>query len=79
MVQRLQQRYKSFLDVELFIGGVLEHRAKDSQVGPVFQAIIAEQFCRLQQGDRFYYEAKNQPRPFTMGTLMFKNNYYNVK
>lgn len=80
MVKRLEQRYKSFLDVELFIGGVLEHRAQDSQVGPVFQAIIAEQFCRLQLGDRLYYEAKNQPRPFTDGTtLMFENNYYNVK
>lgn len=72
MVERLQQRYKSFLDVELFIGGVLEHDAPGSQVGPVFQAIIAEQFCRSQLGDRFYYEAKNQPRPFTDGTLMFE-------
>jgi len=45
--------YDSYNDVELFIGGMLEYDAPESQVGPTFQAILAEQLCRLQLGTDF--------------------------
>lgn len=67
MVERLKSRYESFKDVELFIGGILENDAEGSSLGSVFQAIIAEQFCRLQTGDRFYYELEDQVYPFKPG------------
>lgn len=69
MLERLKLRYDSYEDVELFIGGVLENRVEGSQLGPVFQVIMAEQFCRLQQGDRFYYELGDQIYPFTPGVF----------
>lgn len=69
MLERLKQRYDNYEDVELFFGGILEHRAQGSELGPVFQAIIAEQFCRLQKGDRFYYELGDQIYPFTQSTF----------
>lgn len=70
MVERLKKRYHTHDDVELFIGGMLEYDAEESQIGPTLQAIIAEQFCRFQKGDKFYYEAKNQPYPFKECTFV---------
>lgn len=69
MIDRLKHRYDSYLDVELFIGGILEYRAKQSMLGPVFQAIIAEQFGRMQKGDPYYFELEKSPYPFTKGIL----------
>lgn len=69
MIERLKQHYASHTDVELFLGGILEADSPGSQVGPTFQSLIAEQFCRLQIGDRFYFEAENQPFPFTERTF----------
>lgn len=73
MVERLKTRYTSFLDVELFIAGILENHAEYSMLGPVFQAIVAEQFCRMQKGDPYYFESSKQKHPFTPG--MFKIKY----
>lgn len=73
MVERLKTRYTSFLDVELYIAGILEYQAEGSLLGPVFQAIIGEQFCRMQKGDPFYFESSQQQYPFTLG--MFKIRY----
>lgn len=67
MVERLKKRYESHEDVELFIGGILENDAEGSSLGPVFQAIVAEQFCRMQKGDRFYFELGDQAYPFKPG------------
>lgn len=71
MIDRLKTRYDSYEDVELFVGGILEYDAPDSRLGPVFQAIIAEQFCRTQKGDRFYYEQGDQVYPFTPRTFNY--------
>lgn len=70
MIERLKTRYDCYDDVELFIGGVLEDDAEGAIIGPVFQAIIAEQFYRLQVGDRFYYENGDQIYPFTPGKFI---------
>lgn len=82
MVERLKKRYDSFNDVELFIGGMLEYDAEGSLIGPTLQAIVAEQFCRFQLGDRLYFEAKNQPYPFKECAFVFTKLYscmYNNK
>lgn len=73
MVNRLKTRYKSIFDVEYFLAGILENHAKGSLLGPLFQRICAEQFCRTQKGSIFYYESNQQPYPFTLG--MFKIRY----
>jgi dual oxidase len=40
-------------DVDLYIGGMLE---SDQGPGPLFSAIIKDQFRRLRDGDRFWFE-----------------------
>jgi peroxidase len=52
----LQQAYGSPDNVELFVGGLLEDHAAGSSVGPTFQAIIANQFERVRDGDRLWYQ-----------------------
>ncbi len=48
--------YDSIDDVDLWIGGLAEEQANGGVVGETFNAIIADQFTRLRDGDRFYFE-----------------------
>ncbi len=41
--------------IDAFEGGLAEDHVPGSDVGPLFQAIIANQFTRLRDGDRFFY------------------------
>lgn len=49
----LPELYESMDDVDLWVGGLLE--TKDGP-GPVFKEIIREQFTRIRDGDRFWFE-----------------------
>jgi peroxidase len=52
----LQQVYGSVDQVDLFVGGLAEDPASGgSMVGPTFQAIIAQQFENLRDGDPNFY------------------------
>lgn len=54
--QQLASVYSSVDDVDLWIGGLIEDDLLNSQVGETFQAILVDQFTRLRDGDRFFYE-----------------------
>jgi hypothetical protein len=41
--------------IDAFEGGLAEDHVAGSDVGPLFQAIMANQFQRLRDGDRFFY------------------------
>jgi len=56
LAAQLQSIYGDVNKVELFVGGLAEDHAKGSSVGPTFQAIIANQFERIRDGDRFWYQ-----------------------
>nr|CAD7590042.1 unnamed protein product [Timema genevievae] len=68
-IMLLSRLYEHVDDVDLFVGGVLERHTDDSLLGPTLQCIIAEQFHRSRTGDRYFYENRNQPYPFTPDQL----------
>ena len=39
------------------MGGIVEERLPDALMGPTFACIIADQFKRLRDGDRFWFES----------------------
>ncbi|CAJ0581802.1 unnamed protein product, partial [Mesorhabditis spiculigera] len=54
---RAKNIYNGNVDiVDLYVGGIVEEPVGNSVLGPTFSCIIAEQFTRLRDGDRFYYE-----------------------
>lgn len=54
--KRLQEVYKHPNNVELFVGGIAEDVVDGGRIGPTFICLIADQFKRLRDGDRFWYE-----------------------
>merc|ERR1711988_690100 len=57
----LQDLYDDVDDIDLFVGGTLEVSHLDALLGPAFTCIIGDQFLRLKEGDRFYYEHGHDP------------------
>jgi hypothetical protein len=56
VLANLQKVFSSVDDVDLFIGGLAEDHAQGAMVGPTFQAIIAQQFENLRDGDRLWWQ-----------------------
>jgi hypothetical protein len=52
----LQKAFTSVDQIDLWTGGLSENHAPGALVGETFQAIIAQQFEALRDGDRFWYE-----------------------
>jgi hypothetical protein len=48
--------YQNVDSIDLWVGGLAEDHVSGSSVGPTFQRIIANQFERVRDGDRFWYE-----------------------
>lgn len=63
---KLHELYGHPGNIDVFVGGVLEDTVSDGRVGPLFQCLLLEQFKRLRDGDRFYYE---HPDVFTPDQL----------
>jgi hypothetical protein len=54
--KELEEAYPGGINtVDAFEGGLCEDHVPGSDVGPLFQAIITNQFERLRDGDRFFY------------------------
>ncbi|KAH9490877.1 hypothetical protein Btru_034171 [Bulinus truncatus] len=53
---KLHALYSHPDNIDLFIGGISETMVTGAKVGPTFLCIIADQFKRLRDGDRFWYE-----------------------
>ncbi len=53
---KLAQVYDSPDDVDLWVAGLAEKETGDSLVGELSTAILTDQFTRLRDGDRFWYE-----------------------
>ncbi|SMP72212.1 Planctomycete extracellular [Neorhodopirellula lusitana] len=53
---KLEQLYGSVDDIDLWVGGLVEDHVEGASVGETFQTIITDQFERLRDADRFWYE-----------------------
>jgi len=53
---QLKELYEGDIDnIDVYVGGMLETTA-DGNPGPLFTTIIKEQFERLRESDRFWFE-----------------------
>jgi hypothetical protein len=53
---RLEAAYGTVDRVDLWVGGLAEDHLEGAIVGPVFHAILTDQFVRVRDGDSFWYE-----------------------
>lgn len=53
--KELQQAYGTVANIDPFEGGLAEDHVNGSDMGPLFTRILADQFTRLRDGDRFFY------------------------
>nr|NP_523891.2 peroxidasin, isoform A [Drosophila melanogaster]NP_995975.1 peroxidasin, isoform E [Drosophila melanogaster]NP_995976.1 peroxidasin, isoform D [Drosophila melanogaster]NP_995977.1 peroxidasin, isoform C [Drosophila melanogaster]Q9VZZ4.1 RecName: Full=Peroxidasin; Flags: Precursor [Drosophila melanogaster]AOQ10577.1 Pxn-RA [synthetic construct]AAF47668.1 peroxidasin, isoform A [Drosophila melanogaster]AAS64946.1 peroxidasin, isoform C [Drosophila melanogaster]AAS64947.1 peroxidasin, isofo len=54
--QKMKELYGHPDNVDVWLGGILEDQVEGGKVGPLFQCLLVEQFRRLRDGDRLYYE-----------------------
>jgi hypothetical protein len=54
--QTLADLYGSVDNIDLWVGGLAEDHVTGSSMGETFQRIVADQFERLRDGDRLWYE-----------------------
>jgi len=62
---RLGQKYASVADLDPWLGCLAEEHVPGAMVGPLTRAILVEQFERLRDGDRFWYERYLPPELVT--------------
>ena len=60
--QGLTEAYGDVNEIDLWVGGLSESHVDGALVGPTFHAILKDQFERLRDGDRFWYE-HHLPQP----------------
>jgi len=77
MIDNIASLYKSPDEVDLYMAGMSERVTSNGGIlGHTFSHIIADQFARLKEGDRFFYELGGQPSSFTIGNaLLFKPSH----
>ncbi|EFA01243.1 peroxidasin isoform X1 [Tribolium castaneum] len=63
VLRKLQDLYGHPGNIDVWVGGVLEDPVKGGRVGPLFRCLLIEQFRRLRDGDRFYYENPSVFKP----------------
>lgn len=54
--KRIASAYKSVDDVDVWVGGLAEAPGRDGIVGETVSAVLRDQFIRLRDGDRFWYQ-----------------------
>lgn len=56
VVLALEQTYESVDDIDLWVGGLAEDHVPGASLGETFTTIIVDQFERLRDGDRYWYQ-----------------------
>ncbi len=53
---KLQQLYGTVDNIDAWVGALAEDHVAGSSTGPLIRAVLADQFSRLRDGDRFWFE-----------------------
>ncbi|MEZ6053455.1 MAG: peroxidase family protein [Planctomycetaceae bacterium] len=56
LAAKLEQLYGDVNNIDVWVGGLAEDHLPGSSMGELFQTVLVDQFERLRDGDRFYYE-----------------------
>lgn len=54
--QELKKEYGDVNHIDLWVGALAEDHVRGASVGPLVQRVMADQFQRLRDGDRFWFE-----------------------
>lgn len=54
--QALEEAYGNVNDIDLWVGALAEDHLRVGSVGPLLSRILVDQFTRLRDGDRFWYQ-----------------------
>ena len=57
---KLEQLYGHPDNVDLWVGAIMEKAGNDAKVGPTFRCLLADQFKKLRDGDRYFYKVTNR-------------------
>ena len=77
----LKQLYGNVDNIDVWVGGLIETHKYDSMLGELFHKIIKEQFERIRDGDRFWYECRltkniiNYVNCTTLSDVIKRNTY----
>ncbi len=52
----LREVYDNVDSIDLWVGGLAERHVRGAMVGPTYRAVLVDQFRRIRDGDRFWYE-----------------------
>lgn len=61
--EKLKMLYGHPGNIDIFVGGILEDQVEGARIGPLFHCILIEQFRRLRDGDRHWYENPSTFKP----------------
>ena len=67
---KLESAYGNVNDIDLWVGGLAEDNAPEALVGKTVKAVLSDQFTRVRDGDRFWYE--NDPFFLQNNDLMYE-------
>lgn len=66
---KLKELYGHPGNIDIFVGGILEDQIEGARIGPLFRCLLIEQFKRLRDGDRHWYENPSTFRPEQLSQL----------
>ena len=56
VAKKLEDIYQNINTIDLWVGGLAEDHLEESEIGETFHTILIDQFTRLRDGDRFWYQ-----------------------